>query len=99
MRPTRSSSPVEIEAQLAGLAQHGALARQLGDEHALLVADARGIDVLEGLRRGLDGGHVQPALVREGAAPHVGLVGPGRDIDDLGHEVGRLGEQLELLVG
>ena len=62
-----------------------------------VVADASRIDVLEGSRRGFDRGHVQPALVGEGAAPHVGLVGPRRDVDDLGHEVGRLGELGQVL--
>ena len=77
MPATRSSSPSSSRPMLVRLAQHGALAGELRDEDALLVADARRIDVLEGLRGGLDGGHVQAALVRERGASHVGLVAPG----------------------
>ncbi len=48
---------------------------------------------------GHDAGHVQAALVREGVAPHVGLVGVGRDVAELGDEVRDLGQPGEVLVG
>ncbi len=67
-------------------------------EDALRVADARGVDVLEGLRGLLDGGDVQASLVREGGAPHVRGVRTEGDVGQLGDEVRRLGEALELRV-
>ena len=44
-------------------------AGELADDDTRLVAHGRRVDVLEGLRRLLDGGHVQPALVRERERP------------------------------
>ena len=87
---------LERKPQFLRLAQHGAFAGQLADEDALLVADDHRVDVLEGLWGPLHRGHVQAALVREGAAPHVGRVRPDRDVDDVGDEVGRLAQALEL---
>ena len=50
-----------------------ALPGELGDEHVAGVADQRRVDVLEGLRVGLDAGRVQARLVREGVLADVGL--------------------------
>ena len=66
---------VELDARLLGAALDGALARELGDDHLALVADQLGVHVLEGARVGLDAGDVHPALVGEGVAADVGLVG------------------------
>jgi hypothetical protein len=52
----------EDDAELARLAQDGGFPGELRDEDALLVADLLRIDVLERLRRLVDGGDVQPAL-------------------------------------
>ena len=96
--PTRASSPSSVEAELLRLAHHGALARELRDDDAALVADLGGVDVLERLRRLLDGGDVQAALVRERGAADVGRVRPYGRVDHVGDEVRGLGEALELLV-
>ena len=89
---------LELQADVAGAAQHRALARELRDEDALLAAHDGGVDVLEGLRRLLHGGHVQPALVGEGRLAHVGLVRADGGVADVGHEVRRLVQARELLV-
>ena len=89
---------LELEAELLRLAHDGALAGELGDDDALLVAHPRGVDVLEGLRRLLHGGDVHAALVGEGGAAHVGRVRPDGRVGHVGDEVRRLGEALELLV-
>jgi len=86
-----------VHAQLAGLAEDGALAGELRDEDALFVTDQGGVDVLEGLRRLLHGGDVQPTLVGEGGPADVRRMRPHREVDDVGDEVGRLGEPRELL--
>ena len=62
------------------------------------ITDDRRVDVLEGLRRLLDGGHVQAALVGEGGLADVGLVRPDGGVADVGDEVGRLAEPRQLLV-
>ena len=80
-----------------GAREHGALARQLRHQHLAPVADHLGLDVLERARVGAHAGDVHPALVRERVAAHVGLVGVRRDVADLVHQVGGLGERGELL--
>ena len=67
---------------------HGPLARELGDDHLALVADDLGVHVLEGARVGLDAGDVHAALVGEGVAPDVGLLGSRDDVQQLVDEVG-----------
>ena len=47
----------------------------------------------------LHAGDVHAALVGERVAPDVGLVGIGREVEELVDEVRRLGEPRELLVG
>ena len=81
-----------------GAGEHGALARELGDEHLAPVADHLRVDVLERARVGADAGDVHAALVRERVAADVGLVRVRRQVADLVDEVGRLGERGELLV-
>src|SRR3954470_1863137 len=92
---------VELDAGLLRAREHGAAARELGDQHLARVADRGGVDVLEGRGVGVDAGDVQAALVREGVLAHVGLVGVRDEVEQLVEEVRRLrqaGERGEALV-
>ena len=66
---------------------------ELGDQHVAAVADQLRVQVLEGARVGLDAGDVHAALVGEGVAPDVGLVGVGGRVGELVDEVRGLGQQ------
>ena len=66
---------VEVDPGALGAREHRALARELGDQHVAAVADQLRVHVLEGARVGLDPGDVHAALVGEGVAPDVRLVG------------------------
>ncbi len=57
------------------------------DQHAHVVADQLRVDVLVQVGVHLDGGRVQPGLVREGRSPHVGLAVVHRDVGDAGDGV------------
>src|SRR5437867_3286175 len=87
---------LEIEAEAGGLVEEVRAPGQVGDQHALAVADQVRIDVLVGGRVLLHRGHVQPALVREGALPDEGLALVGLQVGELVDQVGDLGERLQL---
>ena len=76
---------------------HGALARQLGDEHAPVRAHLGRVEVLERARVHVHAGHVHAALVGEGVGAHVGLVRVRRDVAELVHQVRGLGERAQPL--
>ncbi len=71
---------------------HRALARQLGDQHPPVGPHLGRVDVLERAGVAVDARHVHPALVRERVRPHVRLVRVRRDVAELVHQVGGLGE-------
>ncbi len=66
---------------------------ELGDQDVPPVADETWIQVLECSGVGLDARDMEAALVGEGVPADVGLVGIGRDVQELVDEVGRLGEE------
>src|SRR5437870_7823114 len=86
----------EVEAEAGGLVEEVRAPGQVGDQHALAVADQVRVDVLVGGRVLLHRGHVQPALVREGALPDEGLALVRLQVGELVDQVGDLGELLEL---
>ena len=90
---------VQLDADRGRLLAHAGAARELRDQQLALVADQRRRDVLE--RRGVraHAGDMHAALVGEGVAPDVGLIGIRRDVEELVDEVGGLGQPRELLVG
>ena len=82
----------------ASLGHDVAASGQLGDEHALDVADQRRVDVRVGAGGLRDRGDVQPRLVREGAGADVRLLRVRRQVRQLRGEVRQLRQALELLV-
>ena len=86
---------VEVDAGVLGPRQHRALAGELGDQHVAAVADQLRVEVLERARVGLHAGHVHAALVGEGVATDVGLVGIGGRVGELVDEVRGLGQQAQ----
>ena len=90
---------VELDPDRGGLLDHADPSGELGDQQLALVADQRRSDVLERAGVGAHAGDVHASLMGEGIAPDVGLVGVGRDVEQLVDEVRRLGEPRELLVG
>ena len=88
---------VDLDARGLGLLGHGRAAGELGDEHVVVVADERRVDVLEGARLGAHAGGVQAGLVRERVLADVRLVGVGRAVEQLVGEVRGLGQLGELL--
>ena len=80
-----------------GLLDDRAPAGELGDEHVAAVADDRRVDVLEGLGVRPHARGVQARLVREGVLAHVGLGGVGHAVEQLVHEVRRLGQARQVL--
>ena len=46
-----------------------------------------------------DGAGMEARLVGEGLGPHVGLLGVGSEVDDLGDVVGHRGEPVEVTLG
>src|SRR2546426_3425738 len=87
---------LEVEAELAGLVEEVRAPGQIGDQHALAVADQVRVDVLVRGRVLLHGGHVEPALVREGALADEGLALVGLQVGELVDQMRDLGELLEL---
>src|SRR5690606_24148512 len=63
------------------------------------VADQGRVDVLVQVRVDLDGGGVQPGLVREGGDADVGLVGGRGDVGDLGDGLGDPGHLAQAALG
>src|SRR6266571_1441873 len=87
---------LEVEAEAGGLIEEVRAPGQVGDQHALAVADQVRVDVLVGGRVLLHRGHVQPALVREGALPDEGLALVGLQVGELVDQMGDLRELLQL---
>src|SRR5438552_3300888 len=87
---------LEVEAEAGGLVEEVRAPGQVRDQHALAVADQVRVDVLVGGRVLLHRGHVQPALVREGALPDEGLALVGLQVGELVDQVGDLRELLQL---
>src|SRR6266403_2048589 len=87
---------LEVEAETGGLVEEVRAPGQVRDQHALAVADQVRVDVLVGGRVLLHRGHVQPALVREGALPDEGLALVGLQVGELVDQVGDLRELLQL---
>ena len=83
---------VQLQTELARLGQDVAAPRQLRDEHARLVADHRGVDVLVGVLVPEHGRDVLASLVREGAVPDERLLQRQREVGDLGHRARQVGE-------
>ena len=95
-RPTSSRSPPRSMPSSLPLSSMEARPGHVGDQHPHGVADQLGVDVLVEVGVDLDRGGVQSGLVGEGGDTHVGLVGGGREVDDLGDGVrdpGHLGER------
>src|SRR5438132_7650306 len=87
---------LEIEAEAGGLVEEVRAPGQVGDQHALAVADQVRVDVLVRGRVLLHRGHVEPALVREGALADEGLALVGLEVGELVDQMRDLGELLEL---
>src|SRR5213594_247149 len=87
---------LEVEAEAGGLVEEVRAPGQVRDQHALAVADQVRVDVLVGGRVLLHRGHVQPALVREGALPDEGLALVGLQVGELVDQMGDLRELLQL---
>ena len=97
-RPLRRFG-VEVDPRAPRPREHRALARELGDQHLAAVADQSRVEVLEGPRVGLYPCGVHAALVGEGVAPDVGLIGVGGGVGQLVDEVGGLGQQRQAVGG
>ncbi len=89
---------LDARALLTQLLKDVAAAGELGDEHALDVADGQRVDVGVGAGHLRDGGNVQPGLVREGSRPHIGLLRVRREVRELRGEMRDLGQAGELRV-
>src|SRR5918995_5488780 len=87
-----------LEPQLPCLGPDGVLPRELPNRRAPYVPYGLGRDVLVGRRVLGDTVDVQPALVGEGAAPHVGTVGVRGQVHELRDVVGDLGEPPQPLI-
>src|SRR6266446_2403846 len=87
---------LEVEAEASGLVEEVRAPGQVRDQHPLAVADQVRVDVLVGGRVLLHRGHVQPALVREGALPDEGLALVGLQVGELADQMGDLRELLQL---
>src|SRR5437870_902462 len=87
---------LEVEAELGGLVEEVRAPGQIGDQHALAVADQVRVDVLVRGRVLLHGAHVEPALEREGALADEGLALVGLQVGELVDQTRDLGELLEL---
>ena len=83
---------------LTGAKAAHALHRDLGVRDQIERSGNSRIDVFEGRRVGTDAGDVHSALVGKGVAPDVGLVGVGREVQQLIDEVRRLSEPAQLLI-
>src|SRR5690606_31320445 len=89
----------QVHAELLGLQLHRGASGHVGDQHAHVVADQGRVDVLVQVRVDLDGGGVQPGLVREGGDADVGLVGGRGDVGDLGDGLGDPGHLAQAAPG
>ena len=78
---------VEFEAEFAGLHHDGGAAGHVGDEHARLVADERGVDVFVGAGDLARGVGVDAALVGEGGARRRRAPWVGAEIRQFVHKV------------
>src|SRR5947208_5867004 len=87
---------LEVEAETGRLVEEVRAPGQVRDQHALAVADQVRVDVLVGGRVLLHRGHVEPALVSEGALSDEGLALVGLQVGQLVDQVGDLGELLQL---
>src|SRR5213078_968637 len=87
---------LEVEAEPGGLVEEVRAPGQVRDQHALAVADQVRVDVLVGGRVLLHRGHVEPALVSEGALSDEGLALVGLQVGELVDQVGDLRELLQL---
>src|SRR5437660_6104633 len=87
---------LEVEAETGRLVEEVRAPGQVRDQHALAVADQVRVDVLVGGRVLLHRGHVEPALVSEGALSDEGLALVGLQVGELVDQVGDLGELLQL---
>src|SRR5918998_2845048 len=87
-----------LETELSRLGPYGVLPRELPNRSPPYVPYGLGRDVFVG--RGVLGDtvDVQPALVGEGAAPHVGTVGVRGKVHELRDVVGDLGEPPQPLI-